>query len=167
MRPLVTVFGCRPMGTALLLAAVDKQGPQLYLIEPSGTGLVRIWQAIQNLVKCTAKALGPVTMQQGNTQWPVPHSQHPGHWLHYLACTMLQRYFGTAVGKGRQAAKTEIERLNLGELTCRQGVMEVAKMCVFCPPTDVISHGMATLISCMSYCHLAVGIPSYRPPLSC
>ena len=32
---------CRPMGTALLLAAVDKQGPQLYLIEPSGTGLVR------------------------------------------------------------------------------------------------------------------------------
>lgn len=29
------------MGTALLLAAVDKQGPQLYLIEPSGTGLVR------------------------------------------------------------------------------------------------------------------------------
>jgi 20S proteasome subunit alpha 7 len=67
----------RPMGTALLLAAVDKQGPQLYLIEPSGTGL---------------------------------------------------RYFGAAVGKGRQAAKTEIERLKLGELTCRQGVMEVAKI---------------------------------------
>jgi 20S proteasome subunit alpha 7 len=40
----------------------------------------------------------------------------------------LQRYFGAAVGKGRQAAKTEIERLKLGELTCRQGVMEVAKM---------------------------------------
>jgi 20S proteasome subunit alpha 7 len=40
----------------------------------------------------------------------------------------MQRYFGTAVGKGRQAAKTEIERLKLGELTCRQGVLEVAKM---------------------------------------
>jgi 20S proteasome subunit alpha 7 len=40
----------------------------------------------------------------------------------------MQRYFGTAVGKGRQAAKTEIERLKLGELSCRQGVMEVAKM---------------------------------------
>ena len=40
-----------------------------------------------------------------------------------------QRFFGTAVGKGRQAAKTEIERLKLGELTCEQGINEVAKMC--------------------------------------
>ena len=39
-----------------------------------------------------------------------------------------QRYFGTAVGKGRQAAKTEIERLKLAEMTCQQGVIEVAKM---------------------------------------
>ncbi len=30
------------MGTALLLAVVDKNnGPQLYMVEPSGTGLVR------------------------------------------------------------------------------------------------------------------------------
>lgn len=42
---------------------------------------------------------------------------------------MLQRYFGTAIGKGRQAAKTEVERLKLGEITCEQGVTEVAKMC--------------------------------------
>lgn len=40
-----------------------------------------------------------------------------------------QRFFGTAVGKGRQAAKTEIERLKLGELSCEQGINEVAKMC--------------------------------------
>jgi hypothetical protein len=33
------------------------------------------------------------------------------------------------VGKGRQAAKTEIERLKLGEIGCEQGVTEVAKMC--------------------------------------
>lgn len=33
------------------------------------------------------------------------------------------------MGKGRQAAKTEIERLDLSSLTCRQGVTEVAKMC--------------------------------------
>ena len=39
-----------------------------------------------------------------------------------------QRYFGTAVGKGRQAAKTEIERLNLKELKCEQALVEVAKM---------------------------------------
>ena len=44
------------------------------------------------------------------------------------AALLLQKYFGTAVGKGRQAAKTEIERLNLMEMTCRQGVVEVAKM---------------------------------------
>ena len=48
--------------------------------------------------------------------------------LLHTAHLCLQRYFGAAVGKGRQAAKTEIERLKLGELTCRQGVMEVAKM---------------------------------------
>ena len=44
-------------------------------------------------------------------------------------CACAQRFFGTAVGKGRQAAKTEIERLKLGELSCEQGVTEVAKMC--------------------------------------
>jgi 20S proteasome subunit alpha 7 len=40
----------------------------------------------------------------------------------------MQRYFGTAVGKNKQAAKTEIERLNLEDLGCEQGVREVAKM---------------------------------------
>ncbi|GBG70095.1 hypothetical protein CBR_g5726 [Chara braunii] len=38
------------------------------------------------------------------------------------------RYFGTAIGKGRQAAKTEIEKLKLSEMTCREGVIEVAKI---------------------------------------
>jgi hypothetical protein len=42
----------------------------------------------------------------------------------------MQRYFGTAIGKGRQAAKTEVERLKLGEISCEQGVTEIAKMCV-------------------------------------
>jgi hypothetical protein len=52
-----------------------------------------------------------------------------------ICFTVLQRFFGTAVGKGRQAAKTEIERLNLKELTCEQGVVEVAKMyaSISCP----------------------------------
>lgn len=39
-----------------------------------------------------------------------------------------QRYFGTAVGKGRQAAKTEVEKLKLGEMTCREALLEVAKI---------------------------------------
>lgn len=41
---------------------------------------------------------------------------------------IAHRYYGTAVGKGRQAAKTEIEKLNLNELSCRQGLFEVAKI---------------------------------------
>ena len=38
------------------------------------------------------------------------------------------KYFGTAVGKGRQQARTDIERLALGSLTCRQALVEVAKI---------------------------------------
>lgn len=33
-------FGPRPMGAAALLAVKDKAGPQLYLVDPAGTGLV-------------------------------------------------------------------------------------------------------------------------------
>lgn len=42
----------------------------------------------------------------------------------------LQRYFGTAVGKGRQAAKNEIEKLKLGEMSAREAVIEAVKMWV-------------------------------------
>jgi len=38
------------------------------------------------------------------------------------------RYFGCALGKAKQQAKTMIESLKLEELTCRQAVFEVAKM---------------------------------------
>ena len=38
------------------------------------------------------------------------------------------RYFGTALGKGRQQAKTEIERLKLAELSCADGLVEIAKI---------------------------------------
>lgn len=39
-----------------------------------------------------------------------------------------QRYFGTAVGKGRQAAKTEVEKLKLGEMSCQEALLEVSKI---------------------------------------
>lgn len=67
----------RPFGTSVLLAAKDRDGPQLYLIDPAGTSY---------------------------------------------------RYFGAAVGKGRQSAKTSLERLKLEELTCADGVKEIAKI---------------------------------------
>jgi len=67
----------RPFGVSVLLAAVDKSGPQLYMIEPSG---------------------------------------------------LSYGYMGCAIGKGRQAAKTEIEKLKLKEMTCREAVAHVAKI---------------------------------------
>ncbi|KAF9945598.1 hypothetical protein BGZ65_010576, partial [Modicella reniformis] len=37
-------------------------------------------------------------------------------------------YHGTAVGKGRQVAKTEIEKLNLEGMTCREAVKHAARI---------------------------------------
>ena len=37
-------------------------------------------------------------------------------------------YFGIGIGKAKQAAKTEIEKLKLSELTCEQLVKEAAKI---------------------------------------
>ena len=40
----------------------------------------------------------------------------------------LQGYNAAAVGKGRQLAKTELEKLKLTELTTREAVYEAARM---------------------------------------
>jgi len=67
----------RPFGASCILGAVDKDGPSLYVIEPSGI------------------------------------------------------YFGynaAAIGKGRQLAKTELEKLKLSELTTREAVYEAARI---------------------------------------
>jgi 20S proteasome subunit alpha 7 len=37
-------------------------------------------------------------------------------------------YLGVGIGKAKQAAKTEIEKLKLGELTCEQLIKEAAKI---------------------------------------
>lgn len=57
------------------------------------------------------------------------------------------------MGKGRQAAKTEIERLKLGEIGCEQGVTEVAKMCD-ATPTPIIHPQAITM-------HRIGGPPAY------
>ncbi|GLT44740.1 hypothetical protein SLA2020_186200 [Shorea laevis] len=67
----------RPFGCGIILGGYDREGPQLYMVEPSG---------------------------------------------------ISYRYFGAAIGKGKQLAKTEIEKLKLSEMTCREGVIEVAKI---------------------------------------
>ena len=42
----------------------------------------------------------------------------------------MQGYRGAAVGKGRQLAKTELEKLKFSELSMREAVMEAARMYV-------------------------------------
>jgi 20S proteasome subunit alpha 7 len=85
-----TIYGhIRPFGCAVLLglllslrtltsiAGIDRSGPQLYMIEPSGLS------------------------------WG---------------------YFGCAAGKAAAAARTQIEKLDLKNLTCKEAVVEAAKM---------------------------------------
>eukprot|EP01098_Paradermamoeba_levis_P004212 TRINITY_DN181_c0_g1_i2.p1 TRINITY_DN181_c0_g1~~TRINITY_DN181_c0_g1_i2.p1 ORF type:complete len:251 (+),score=56.89 TRINITY_DN181_c0_g1_i2:52-804(+) len=67
----------RPFGTSVLVGGIDKKGPQLYMVEPSG---------------------------------------------------IFWGYFGCAIGKGKQAAKTEIEKLKLTQLTCKEAINEVARI---------------------------------------
>ncbi|TDL29695.1 20S proteasome subunit [Rickenella mellea] len=67
----------RPFGISTILAAVDKDGPELFVVEPSG--------------------------------------------VHY-------GYNGAAVGKGRQLAKTELEKLKFSELSTREAVFEAARI---------------------------------------
>ncbi|AWP16851.1 Proteasome subunit alpha type [Scophthalmus maximus] len=68
----------RPFGCSFILGSYDKDdGPQLYMVDPSG----------------------------------ISH----GYW-------------GCAIGKAKQAAKTEIEKLQMRDMTCRELVKEVAKI---------------------------------------
>ncbi|GJJ07283.1 hypothetical protein Clacol_001483 [Clathrus columnatus] len=67
----------RPFGISSILGTVDKTGPVLYVVEPSG---------------------------------------------------IFYGYHGAAIGKGRQIAKTELEKLKLADLTTREAVIEAARM---------------------------------------
>ncbi|KAF8222725.1 20S proteasome subunit [Tricholoma matsutake] len=67
----------RPFGISTILGAVDKDGPALYVVEPSG---------------------------------------------------VFYGYNGAAVGKGRQLAKTELEKLKLSELSTREAAIEAARI---------------------------------------
>lgn len=41
---------------------------------------------------------------------------------------VVQRFYGTAVGKARQSAKSEIEKLPLETMTCREAIKAAAKI---------------------------------------
>lgn len=57
------------------------------------------------------------------------HDAKSGHALYLLETSgTAHRFFGTAIGKHRQAAKNEIEKLKLSEITCGEALLPVAKM---------------------------------------
>jgi len=146
----------RPYGVGTLLGVYDKTGPQLYHVEPSGIAYVRPRplppHALWTVSKPKTPSSGTRTTEpdklvlgdalssdtSGAQGLPGPAGVHPRHVSHVAESSgrrgrvvgVSQRYFGTAVGKGRQAAKTEIERLKLEEMTAREAVKQVAKMCV-------------------------------------
>ncbi|KAK0206649.1 20S proteasome subunit [Desarmillaria ectypa] len=76
----------RPFGISTILGAVDKNGPSLYVIEPSGVFYACIY------------------------------------FIHFRG------YHGAAVGKGRQLAKTELEKLDLASISMRQAVLDAARI---------------------------------------
>lgn len=86
----------RPFGVSAILGAVDKDGPSLYVVEPSGIYFVCISLDL-SISQCSL-------------------SSH------------LKGYNAAAVGKGRQLAKTELEKLKLSEMTTREAVYEAARM---------------------------------------
>jgi 20S proteasome subunit alpha 7 len=55
--------------------------------------------------------------------------EHDGYALYLLEPSgECQRYHGAAIGKGRQAAKNEIEKLDLGNLSAAEAVKHVARI---------------------------------------
>ena len=84
----------RPFGVSTILGGVDKTGPNLYVVEPSGVFFVG------RRAVCSVGS----------------------------PANALQGYHGAAVGKGRQLAKAELEKLKLAELSTREAVFEAARM---------------------------------------
>eukprot|EP00994_Dinema_validum_P009320 NODE_913_length_1239_cov_127.573109_g681_i0.p1 GENE.NODE_913_length_1239_cov_127.573109_g681_i0~~NODE_913_length_1239_cov_127.573109_g681_i0.p1 ORF type:complete len:209 (-),score=43.45 NODE_913_length_1239_cov_127.573109_g681_i0:406-1032(-) len=70
-------WSLRPFGCCVLLGSYADDGPQLYMIDPSGSS------------------------------WG---------------------YHGCAVGKGKQIAKTELEKLPLGKITCAEAIKAIANI---------------------------------------
>jgi 20S proteasome subunit alpha 7 len=67
----------RPFGAAVLIGSYDENGPELYMVEPSG---------------------------------------------------VCYRYFGCAIGKNRNGAQTELEKIKYNQITCKDAVYEIARI---------------------------------------
>lgn len=89
----------RPFGSTAIIGLVDKDGPQLYMFEPSGV----YW----------------VSYKKKETK------RDNGNIISFL---FLQGYKCCATGKSKSFAKTELEKLDLSSLTCREAVFEIVRI---------------------------------------
>lgn len=89
----------RPFGVTSIIAGMDEEGgPGLYMVEPSGVGWV-----------CTAAK-----------------NSFDSKCSILMSCG--QGYFGAATGRGRQAAKAELEKLQLPNLSIEEAVEHAARI---------------------------------------
>lgn len=80
----------RPFGCSIMFGSYGPDGPALYMADPSGVA----W--VSHLPLSTEQLLYSTLL-----------------YCTVLYCTVLQGYYGCAVGKAKQAAKTEIEKLQV------------------------------------------------------
>lgn len=114
--------------TALVATYDDDAGPQLYAVDPAGGCLVSFGvggvDGASVCGDCPRLDRGVGVILSCVSVPPTDPNPHP----HLPTPPLPQRYYGTAIGKGRQAAKTEIERLPLATLTCADAVTAVARI---------------------------------------
>ena len=104
----------RPYGCSALVASYDEdEGPQLFMIEPNGVGLVSFFfffffSFLFQYFLCQFHVISPTS------------------YVH----TPKQKYYATALGKHTRSAKTELEKINFDTITCREAVKEIARIIV-------------------------------------
>lgn len=92
----------RPYGCSVLLSAYETDGPVLYMIDPSGVSYGYYGCAVGKWNVCSRKI---ETYRQK-----------------FIFCDHI------VLGKAKQSAKTEIEKLKLPEMTCKDLVKEAARI---------------------------------------
>ena len=91
-------LSCRPFGCGVILGGYDRDESQLDMVEPSGVSYVSWYFAIflmwRNSTQSSSLCIIPL------------HTFLLIYFVWIQVLVLLQMYFGAAIGKGRQAAKT-------------------------------------------------------------
>lgn len=91
----------RPFGVSIILASYSPEtGPQMYMIEPSGS----------SYVSSNSNGVDVLNINEMKTIF------------------LRQGYSGCATGKAKQAAKTEIEKLKLADMDIEELITQAGKM---------------------------------------